>query len=287
MALKLPTELNRFIEHAEFDANFRFLESRKKTELLSIPPAGMLLYVSPTGNNANDGLTQATPLASIAEAARMLTKYHHGNNIPTIRLLDGIYTEAVSLPQIYSYRQGVKARIVGNVDLPGNVVCQAASAQTVFSAELSKGWLLDSMTVGGGVTGIGLLAMRQACLYFQNLNFGVCSSTHMSAQYHSQIVALGNYKILGNALYHMYIALNGHFSGRNITVTFQGGITVSYFVIGNIRGLIDYSQTAFVGSLSGGKFYLENKSILYTAGLPSGSFPGNGNAGAQSGALYL
>lgn len=273
-------------------------------------------YVSPTGSDSNDGLTQQTALASINTALAKVYSVYTNGFLVKVRLLDGVYRESA---HIHNALDGVKHHSASEVIIEGNVnnpdaVHWRATVQGVHYAgdgidTVSYSYILrvgENGTVRlRGITFAGepvqfkglqhyLVCLPQSRITIENVVFGPgslggreCRTQHMVNN--GGIFQInGSYDITGSADYHILAFSRGLFDlgiNRPYTVQVKNNPTFySYFIGVYDVSVVDLSPPSikFIGSAVGISYYKHATAHLFAENnLPTGL------SAADFGPIYL
>ncbi len=123
------------------------------------------LYVDPTGNDANDGLTTTAPLLTIQRAVDIFVA-HGSRGRWTINLAAGTYTENVSVSSLTPMEFPLDVRgpsVGGHPNVPAAVIEAAVTANDVFALSDSAWCRLYDVQLSGATTGAGVNVQRGRC----------------------------------------------------------------------------------------------------------------------------
>lgn len=250
------------------------------------------LYVSPTGNDANDGLTVGTPmLTMLAAYNKACTRYSLNSYYVTIHLADGNYPATMfEGPTLGPWDPtGTPVRIVGNSTNPQNVNVTSTSGGSALGTLSGAYILFDGMTVSsvGGVNGAGIGASLGGISAFRNIHFGNCAVAQLYSGLGGQISAFGNYSIVGGAQAHALsdygaILLEGYAATLTGTPNFSGG-----FASAEHGGLVAALSMTFTGAATGPRFYVTTNAVVDTASGNANYFPGNAVGVQNTGGQYV
>lgn len=229
-------------------------------------------YVSPSGDNSNDGLTSETPFLQPSFALRFVRDELdlHGFGV-TVNLADGLYSDAVLL----------QSRWVGDgsVTLKGNgpSVCQFVVPNNAIAltdgARLSVDGMKLSTTIGSC-----LFVSYGAVVKFSNLEFGSAAVSHVDAGEGSIAVATGNYKISGGGVSHMHGHGNCRLIAVNRVVDILNPVTFSAYFLGLANSSAAMQGMTFNGksNVTGKPHYVHyNSTLLTMSSAPLTYLPGN------------
>lgn len=243
--------------------------------------AARTYYVATTGDDANDGLTVATPFATIQRAVNVVaTTIDAGGRYVTIQLADGTYTAGVYTRALVG---ATSLGIQGNSVTPGNVVIATTSANAVNNNVPGFSLYVSNLKVATATSGAGVSVSHGAVTTLSGVWFGACASGHVSAS-GGVVSLLNNYTIAGAAPYHWRATNNGQVICNSVAITITGTPAFpSGFVLCTTRGLVDASGCTFSGSATGARYSVQTHGGVYTG--TSGNttyFPGNAAGSVQT-----
>lgn len=182
--------------------------------------SNITFYVSSSGNNSNDGLSQGAPLLTIQEAIDRAVSYDLGTHDITIQIANGTYTTNQTLKSIIG---AGTITITGNASNPENVLINPGTGDA-FQAPWVRGtWNISNLKIAA-TSGAAVYSKANSLVRLNNIDFGQCSR-HMLAHQGGIIEIAGNYKVSGGATNHMTIWDGGIIQANGITVTFSTNTT--------------------------------------------------------------
>ena len=244
------------------------------------------LYVNgAAGNNANDGLSAGTALATIQEAVNRAAYYSTadtGTNSPAviINIADGTYNESVAVR-----KQAARIHFVGST---AAIWRATATWMLVIEGSAVK---IQGLTLGGVAGAQGILVIYQARLVLLGGHvFGLMSSAHLTVARNSVMDIAGNYSISGGARAHLGCYDNSVICyTAAITTTLTGGPVFTHFAEAGRAGVInagDVAALTFTGGATGSRYYCYANGTFWTGGKAATLFPGTYSAGTSSGGQY-
>lgn len=266
--------------------------------ILSAP---LNLYVATTGNDANDGLTAGTPLATLQAAIdKVQNRYILNGYYATINVADGAYGACVltGLPHgSFDWKTGAPIRVVGNTANPQNVTINlsatdnAAGYSEAFGASLG-GWIsLTGATLTNAVANGGCMGANDSSqISFSNVRFGASTGgVHISAQGGAIIGANGPYSIVGSANAHITASEGGHCDMGgcpSVTLTGAPAFPSGYANCTN-SATINQWGTVFNGAATGPHFQVTTNGVINTQGAGGTYFPGSAAGIQNTGGQYI
>lgn len=272
---------------AKVEANFTDLYGVR----LEVIQSDRTYYVSTTGNDANDGLSVGTPVATILKATQLI---HNALWVPRglyaiVKLADGTYTEAVEIQACHG--PGM-IKLVGNVSTPANVtVTSAGNTLAVLTPVKLR---IESVTLRTTLASRACVASRSGG-YVEigpGVIFGATSnaSWHLAAYSKGLIVCLNDYTISGQCEHHYYTEWGGTIQADNLAITLTGTPTISgTFTQARVASVIVCRNTTFTGAFSSASARAdsESNSCIDTDGGGLTYFPGNSNPTTANGGVYV
>lgn len=261
--------------------------------------ADVSLYVSTTGDDDNDGLTNSTPKLSLVNAAYTAERFASGRYAVAINIGDGTYDESVV------FEKPGKYILVGNASNKRAVHINPTTAPDGPLGASTPGVvvMVTNVKLSNSATGTG----RGTCAFAENggalivgagVVFGTINAESMPNQAHvgafegGRVFMSDDYEIDGNASKHLYAAGAGSFiQGGYQTATTNGARTFSgAFAVAEELGQILHGGTTWAlaggASVAGAKFLARNggyfdgfgdATIDYFPGSTAGTFSGPGN----------
>lgn len=250
------------------------------------------MYVSPSGNDSNDGLTSGTPYQTLQRAVNVAYRnydYGGGHNV-IINMANGTYTAGASCSGPLPGGRGAAMFFVGNTGSPSSCVINLAAAGTCvgasFGANLSVSGIKFSASIGssslGAVPGTGLGASLGGVISINgNCEFGGTQRAHIEVGHLGSVFVNHDYSITGNASEHWIAGNAGLIACAQRTITLTGTPAFSVAFAWAANGLIYAPGSTFTGSATGSRYLLQSGGIISTNGGGSSFLPGNsGGTGA-------
>ncbi len=265
---------------ATLEANFN--AAIQSANRIKVPVAGVSLFVSPTGNDANNGLTVGSPFLTLQHAANIAqSNYDTQGHIITINVASGTYTAGASLTG--QPVGGGTIAFVGNVSSPSSVSVILGSPGSCFSgttgARLTVSGFFMAAQFGssapGQLAGVCLAAGGGALLAYDHCTFGITQFAHVQAGSGGNLVCGGPCTISSTAQFHLTAGSGGQINiiGQAFTLTGTPGFAT--FVASDASGLVLASGNTFSGAATGQRYTATNGGYIDTFGGGINYFPGN------------
>ncbi|MDR6954122.1 hypothetical protein J2X65_003490 [Ancylobacter sp. 3268] len=250
-----------------------------------------------TGNDANDGLSPGSAVATITEmVSRLHSRYDLNGFTATVQVADGTYTSG---PHVYGPFVGASmARSViirGNPSTPANCVV-APGAYASFMAANGAFYKVNGFKVGKtavdpgtGVDNACIVANGGGTIYMENIDFSTSIDRHINCV-NGTVYVDGNYRITGAAGRHISLAHGGmieHDSSTK-TVTITGTPAFSdYFASATGISRMFINNFTFSGAATGIRYFVSTNALIDTSSGDPNYLPGNGAGSSQSGGQYV
>lgn len=287
MSLKLATELGRKITAEEMDNNFRFLEALLGVRGMELRETGLVVYVhNVMGDDANDGLTELTAKKTIQAAVNLVSQFHHGMTVPTVRVAPGTYNEAIDLPGLISDVPLFKAYIDGMGASPAQTLINGTSGSigACFRSAGSLGWYVRNMKLTN-TTGNALASTNGGMLFYGNIDFGAVGGAHVYATTEGLVNGNAAYTISGNAIRHYHAVLGGIIEVNGRVITALNSPVFTTFARAAVNATVFSTGSTFNGTVNGQRYLSEHNGVIFVGGAGSNYFPGN-VPGALNNGIY-
>jgi len=244
-------------------------------------------YVAATGNDANDGLSPATAVRTIQQAASLsFWGYDFSNYNAVINIGPGTYTDPVF---IQGMPLGCGAIIFqGNPSNPASVVVNVTNG-IAFSMSLGVFCTISGMTISASGSsnlfvsqGYGIAA-NQAWVNVDHIVMGSCQTSQWNSWNAGVITANGAaVTFAGTSGIGVGTNMGSQIWLVNSTVTFAPGTSyTSGWAYAQGGGTISLNNTSYVGSFTGTRFIASMGGIIGVAGaginVIPGTLPGQSN----------
>jgi hypothetical protein len=194
------------------------------------------IYVSLSGNDANDGMSTSTPLRTIQAGIDLLAnKIDPAGFQPTIQLIGGSPSSPSHFEENIELRHYLGSAlspthtspvILGDSAHPESYVVDGMGGAAILSPVLPMIWVLDGFTLQSS-GGTNLQLDNTALVYGRNLRFGPCDVDILS-QINSIYVIAGNYSIFGARVCHFRASEGKIVTQPGWTCTFETGASISW-----------------------------------------------------------
>jgi hypothetical protein len=242
------------------------------------------IYISPTGNDSNDGLTPTTALATGQVAWNMAMSVDLNGHNMFLQFAHGTYTTPIVCSGSPLGR-GASNNIIINGDTtnPDQVIFSVANGNCIYALNeaivvvqgvhlTATGAATNTNTIGTALvtTGSGIIVLGSGVV------FGACDHGHMLTSFGGIDTAEHAYQIEGGASFHMSVGGNGYLSNAVSAVTLTGTPNFSTaFAIATGGGFLNAWGTAYSGAATGVRYNVSEGGIIQTFGAPSTYFPGS------------
>jgi hypothetical protein len=239
-------------------------------------------YVSPSGNNSNDGLSVGTAFQTIQKAIDVAAGLDASIYQVTINVGNSTYSENIEVKNPIGSKP---LEIIGNISTPASVVITSTAGNTVSATNYNN---LRLRGVKITAANAALLATSFSKIEFEAVDFGA-SAIHMIATQNSSITATGNYSISGGGTAHCYFISSGIITTNSRTVTITGTPNFSVAFAWSDRGFgnLDAFGMTFVGAATGKRYDIKLNSVIFTNGAGINYLPGNAAGTNTNGAEYF
>jgi hypothetical protein len=259
---------------------------------------GLTVYVSPSGDDTNDGMSSSSPWATIQKALDYIGDANLNFNDYTIQLMDGVHDAdnylnvPGTLNTAYSdsnsnYNNYIN--IVGNSSDPSAVTVnnQFYFFHSNVSFYVSDLILKNDNPDSGGY----IFYMDSGQTYLEigsNVTFSNCDVCHIFAKYGSLIRFSDNFTINGGATYFLYLKNQGTAVFDCYTVTINNTPSFTNFFYLFNQALVDIASTGtgFSGSATGTRYSLDSGSDVYVYDEAGTRLPGDAEGRAVNNSLY-
>lgn len=245
-------------------------------------------YVSPSGNDANDG-TVGAPWLTLQRAWDAISDLDLGRKKVTVQVADGTYSGIKCEGVIPGVRSIDAITFLGNTEHADRVVIRNPSGHAV---EVSHGAFakFDGFTVEASLDGV---VTTEGAVGLGTIVFGRCGWAHMQAVApRSRIALSGTYYIFGNAEYHVLSEQAAFISLVGSTCYYQPNLVFKVYAYVDQCGMADFTGATW-GAPWGGpaprgkKFEAVSCGIVSVNGFPKDFLPGDRPGSAATGGQYV
>ena len=258
----------------------------------------LTVYVSPTGDDGNDGMSESSPWATIQPALDYIGNADLNFNNYTIQLMDGVHTTSNNLHvpgtlnTVYSddaSSYGNYINIVGNSADPTAVTInhQFNFFHSNVSLRLDNLILKNDNSNSDG----HIFYMDSPKTYLEigaGVTFRDCISSHIFADFGSLIVFSENFTVDGGSDNFLYLKNHSRALFRCSTVTINNTPSFSNFLYLQNQALVDLSSvsTSFDGAATGSRYYLDFGSQVSISDSAGTTLPGDAEGSVDNNSLY-
>lgn len=244
--------------------------------------ANRTYYVSPSGSNANSGLSAGSPFATLQKAVDEAHRLDCSIYNVTIQLAAGSYAGAIIPRPLFG---GGTLFVVGDNATPANVVLtsgtQASGGAVVSISGVRFALAVDyhhALSVQGG-----------ARLLVGKVDFGPTglNGYHVNGSGVGEVVFEQDYAISGNARRH--IALSGPVvassTNRTVTLTDAPAFDLEFLYVSN-SAVVTLWNPIFIGSATGRRYSANTTGVINLYGKGATFLPGDAAGVTANGGVY-
>jgi hypothetical protein len=230
----------------------------------------VVLYVSTTGNDSNNGLTPGTPFLTVQKGVDVaLADYiiPDGKRV-TVQLADGTYTLSTAVrfrgPRFGNAIVSSRSLIIqGNVGTPANVIVQC-STNNVFL--IYNGFIelqgMELRCTSAGAACVWAEGFSRVSLASMRFGASAAAAAHINLFYNSYCFAT-SYTVSGSCARHINLNHGSMFRMSSATITFSGAPAFSTTLLQGLLGSVfDLNAVTYSGAITGTQYALTNLSIL-------------------------
>ena len=245
--------------------------------------AARTYYVSPTGNNSNNGLSAGAAFATLARAVNVaMYEVDCNGYLVTIQLTDGSHAGATIGGPLVGCDY---LRIVGNIANP--------SAVTITSGLVVRHGAIVQITgvrmANTTAWQTGISCSRNGIVLLGAVDFGSitgASADHMMVETGGVIILSESYTISGSSRRHWAASAGGKIIGTNTAIAVSGAPVFETFALLTSGSLVEIWGVSLTGSATGRRYALTTGSILNLYGKPADYLPGNVAGTVATGGIY-
>ena len=241
-------------------------------------------YISPTGNDSDDGLTPTTAFLTGQAAwdAALLVDLN-GHSL-FLQFANGTYTNPINCqgrPLGLGANNGIV--ITGNMAQPSQVIFSTANISCITAGNGAVVQVQGVTLTATGVPtsyqnmGAGLHADADGFIVFGTVVFQHCDWAHIVALGSGNVTSFGNpYTIAGGSGRHIIGAIGGYATNVNSAVSLTGNPAFgAAFVDCESHGIVSCYGAAFSGAATGPRFYVATGGLIHTNGAGPTFLPGS------------
>ena len=256
----------------------------------------LTVYVSPSGDDTNDGMSESSPWATIQKALDYIRDANLNFNDYVIQLMDGVHDadnyvnvpgtlNTVSSDGDDNYNNYIY--ILGNSSDPTAVTVnnQFYFFHSDVSLNVSNLVLKNDNPDSGG----NIFYLDSAETYLQigsNVTFSNCDSNHIYSEYGSFIIFYYDFTINGGSDNFLFLKNKARAIISSNTVTVNNTPSFSNFIYLNNNSLVDIEGTAFDGAATGSRYYLDFNSHIAVYDYSGDELPGDAEGSVANNSLY-
>lgn len=256
--------------------------------------ANLIFYVNAaTGNDANNGVSAATPFATMQAAVRQAQRINLNGYSIDINVANGVYAGPVILGAV----SGGVVTITGNIATPTNCVV----TQPLGSCFLGitgqwrlRGFSVATVASSGTDPASGVYAAASgAQLDISDMVFGSCVGAHIYSSNGGSVLITGKVSITGSAPATLLAVVSGTITIQpvyNPELNIPNAFTVtSGFAVVNDLGTIWGRFSSLTGPgavVTGPKYAATRNGVIDTLGAGINHFPGNTAGTTATGGQY-
>lgn len=245
-------------------------------------------YVSPSGDDSQDGLSTGLAFATLQKAMDVVSGLDLGIFDVTIHLADGSYADETLVSGAF-VGSGI-VQITGNTSAPRN--CLIETAGIPIKAQQGAKIRLQGVKLNSTAGSTCLSADEKAEILVNGaIVFGSGSRAHMSASNGATLSMATDYEIDGTAIRHAEISSGALYVNNNNTISFNADQNFSAGFVTAIRFCdVYFPNASFVDgghTISGRRYQSKSKSIITVNGAGETYFPGDVAGLVADNGLYL
>lgn len=210
-----------------------------------------VLYVSPTGDDANDGLSPTTPFQTIQHAVIVATSFY-GNC--KILVAPGTYNEDVWL-RTSTAENGLE--IEGQTGNPSDVVIRRIGAIGPLRAHIRY--------VELGMSGVGLpcLECHEMCsLWLIRVNFYGSGHAGILVNHDATCTLAGGQLYTLKGSFYAFVDTKGFLRMNSVNIDVQGDVTGQFIV--SHHGVVEHSSVTYSGAtITGSRYWIGKNTKVF------------------------
>lgn len=169
--------------------------------------------------------------------------------------------------------------LIGDTATPTSCVIAGITASGPLAS-----WSISGFSIVSSSNGVSSLYGAYIILTGA-INFGVCSTAHISTGAGGQVRASGNYSISGGAPSHFSATRLSSIITSSVTITLTGTPAFTTFASTDTLALLQCYATTFSGSATGQRYLVNGNSVINTYGGGASFLPGS-TVGSVTNGVY-
>lgn len=277
--------------------NFQIIGAQA-TPLLAAP---MIYYISPTGNDANDGLTSLTAFRTINKVVSEIIKFNLNGYQVTVYAANGSYAPG----QLIALNGSGSVFFVGNSSSPSQVVINGALSPSGGGYALfctGAGYHVSGFTFTTpgpttGNVGAGIWLGSQGAMALYDSNFAACGAAGVPSSWWiandgGYIALVGNINISGGTDVGFGAIVNGQIrtaTPNKPTLSISAPVTVGVFALAAASGVDDNGWASITGyaNVTGQKYSAGANGVVNVNGAGPAYLPGTIAGVTSTGGQYV
>lgn len=239
----------------------------------------VVLYVSNSGSDSNNGLTPGTAFLSVQKGVDVaLADYiiPDGKRV-TVQLADGTYTLSTAVrfrgPRFGNAITSSRSLVIqGNTGTPANVIVQCSTSNVFL---IYNGFIeiqgMELRCTSAGAACIWAEGFARVSLASMRFGASAAAAAHINLFYNSYCFT-GSYTVSGGSARHINLNHGSMFRMAGGTITFSGTPAFSTTLLqGLIGSVYDLNGVTYSGAITGSQYSLGNLSILHSTNTVPGT----------------
>lgn len=242
-------------------------------------------YVSPSGNDANDG--------SAPDAAHALLTIQYAVDLiadtidlagfdAVINVANGTYAAGASV--IGPWTGQGRVNIIGNRTNPAACVIDTNALACFSVSNASSLFVAGFKCINAG--GEGVYALTNSFLQVGEMEYGACSNSHVTAGTGASVYLSSNYTVSGGGASHLHVGSPGLIFTGTITATIGSGLSFWAYFVGVAQGTVVVKDCTFTSTAVTAPRYLAHKGGIIDANPSYAELPGNVAGKQLTGGVY-
>lgn len=221
------------------------------------PRGGETIYVDPAGSDSNDGLSASRPMRTVEAAIRVVEYQIDHDGVGTqIKCAAGVYTDSWTHTfRIVGYHV---ISIVGadTTDPSQTIFRRTSNGGTIATIRDYSAVIVRAVTFEATGTGsVGMSASQTGIADVWDCHFGTfASGYHLESTNGGSmgyVVGSSLNRVKGSAVYHWLVSARSSLICTGTTITVDGGLTFTYFLLVTGVSSAIFSSVTFSGAGAG------------------------------------